>query len=80
MVLYGEGGAGRSRFIQTITEAFAARGASSTLVKAASTGVAASLVGGKTTHVIGSLSLRSKDDVGDTAKKSYRSSGGTFVS
>ena len=69
MVLYGEGGTGKSRVIQTITEAFAARGASHMLMKAAYTGVAASLVDGKTTHVIGSLSLRSKDDISDAAKK-----------
>ncbi|KAF9782783.1 hypothetical protein BJ322DRAFT_1008668, partial [Thelephora terrestris] len=50
MVLYGEGGTGKSRVIQTITEAFAARGVSHMLMKAAYTGVAASLVDGKTTH------------------------------
>jgi hypothetical protein len=38
-------------------------------MKAAYTGVAASLVDGKTTHVIGSLSLGSKDDVSDATKK-----------
>ena len=69
MILYGEGGTGKSRVIQTITEAFAARGVSHILMKAAYTGVAASLVGGKTTHVIGSLSLGSKDDISDAAKK-----------
>ena len=69
MVLYGEGGTGKSRVIQTITEAFSVRGAGHTLVKAAYTGVAASLVNGKTTHVIGSLSLRSKDEITDAAKK-----------
>lgn len=69
MVLYGEGGTGKSRVIQTITEAFAARGVSHMLMKAAYTGVAASLVDGKTTHIIGSMSLGSKDDVSDAAKK-----------
>ena len=69
MVLYGEGGTGKSRVIQTITEAFAARGVSHMLMKAAYTGVAASLVDGKTTHVIGCLSLGSKSDVSDAAKK-----------
>ena len=69
MVLYGEGGTGKSRVIQTITEVFAARGMSHMLVKAAYTGVAASLVDGKTTHVIGCLSLGSKSDVSDAAKK-----------
>jgi PIF1-like helicase len=74
MILYGEGGTGKSRVIQTVTEAFAAAGkrhhqgwpkatrnvdiklsplgASHLLVKAAYTGVAAALIGGKTTHTI----------------------------
>lgn len=69
MVLYGEGGTGKSRVIQTITEAFATRGVSHMLIKAAYTGVAASLVDGKTTHVIGCMSLASKTDVSDAAKK-----------
>lgn len=69
MILYGEGGTGKSRVIQTITEAFATLGVSHMLVKAAYTGVAASLVDGKTTHVIGCLSLGSKDNISDTAKK-----------
>ena len=69
MILYGEGGTGKSRVIQTITEAFALRGSSSMLMKAAYTGVAASLIGGKTTHVIGGLSLNSKGAVTDAAKR-----------
>ena len=60
MILYGEGGTGKSRVIQTITESFAACGVSHMLVKAAYTGVAASLVDGKTMHVIAGLSLGSK--------------------
>ena len=47
MIMYGEGGTGKSRVIQTITESFAARGVSRMLVKAAYTGVAASLWVGK---------------------------------
>jgi len=69
MILYGEGGTGKSRVIQTMTEAFEARGSKHILVKAAYTGVAASLVGGKTTHVIAGLSLHSKGSVKDVAKK-----------
>ncbi|GLB44644.1 putative G-quadruplex DNA unwinding [Lyophyllum shimeji] len=57
MILQGEGGTGKSRVIQTITEAFKARGASHMLLKSAFTGVAASLIDGKTTHVIGGISL-----------------------
>ena len=69
MVLYGEGGTGKSRVIQTITESFSACGAAHMLVKAAYTGVAASLVNGKTTHVIASLSVGSKGSVTDASKK-----------
>ena len=69
MILYGEGGTGKSRVIQTITESFAARGVSRILVKAAYTGVAASLVDGKTTHVIAGLSLGTRGGVTDALKK-----------
>jgi len=69
MVLYGEGGTGKSRVIQTVTDAFEARGSKHMLVKAAYTGVAASLIDGKTTHVIASLSLHSKGSIKDEAKK-----------
>ena len=69
MILYGEGGTGKSRVIQTITELFAAHGVSHMLVKAAYTGVAASLVDGKTTHVIAGLSLGSRGGVTDALKK-----------
>ena len=70
MILYGEGGTGKSRVIQTITESFAVRRASHMLVKAAYTGVAASLVNGKTTHVIAGISLGTKrGSVTDASKK-----------
>ncbi|THU78169.1 hypothetical protein K435DRAFT_567553, partial [Dendrothele bispora CBS 962.96] len=50
MILYGEGGTGKSKVIQTVTEVFKARGVSDWLIKSAYTGVAASLIDGKTTH------------------------------
>ena len=56
MILHGEGGTGKSKVIQTITQAFAQRGVSSMLLKSAYTGVAASLIDGKTTHTIGMIS------------------------
>ncbi|THH11044.1 hypothetical protein EW146_g8174 [Bondarzewia mesenterica] len=58
IILSGEGGTGKSKVIQTITEAFHQRGASSLLVKAAYTGIAASLISGKTTHTICMLSQK----------------------
>ncbi|KIL56471.1 hypothetical protein M378DRAFT_89250, partial [Amanita muscaria Koide BX008] len=50
MIIYGEGGTGKSKVIQTVTESFAAKGVKFMLVKTAYTGVAASLIDGKTTH------------------------------
>lgn len=52
MLLHGEGGTGKSRVIQTISQYFRCRGARQLLLKAAYTGVAASLIDGKTTHTI----------------------------
>ena len=57
MLLYGEGETGKSKVIQIVTEGFKARGTQYMLIKAAYTGVAASLIDGKTTHVIGGISL-----------------------
>ncbi|KAI9067822.1 hypothetical protein FKP32DRAFT_1563049, partial [Trametes sanguinea] len=50
MLLVGEGGTGKSRVIQTITAMFAKKGASHMLAKGAYTGIAASLISGKTLH------------------------------
>ncbi len=69
MVLYGEGGTGKSRVIQTVTEAFAARGCAYMLVKAAYTGIAASLIDGKTTHVIGHVAVKKDGQLTDDAKR-----------
>ncbi len=69
MILYGEGGTGKSRVIQTITEAFAARSASYMLVKAAYTGIAASLVDGKTTHIIGHISVASDGRLSEDGRR-----------
>ncbi|KAF8443783.1 hypothetical protein L210DRAFT_3334866, partial [Boletus edulis BED1] len=52
MLIPGEGGVGKSKTIQTITQNFRRRGASHLLVKSAYTGIAASLIDGKTLHVI----------------------------
>ncbi len=69
MVLYGEGGTGKSKVIQTITEEFNQRDVKQMLVKAAYTGVAASLIDGKTTHNIGGLSVKQRgNSVSDETK------------
>ena len=68
MILYGEGGTGKSKVIQTVSEAFAQKGVKYMLVKAAYTGVAASLIDGKTTHTIASLSMNSEGTLSDELK------------
>ncbi|KAI0728096.1 hypothetical protein C8Q72DRAFT_780541, partial [Fomitopsis betulina] len=50
MIMVGEGGTGKSRVIQTVTQYFKVRQAEDLLQKAAYTGIAASLIDGKTTH------------------------------
>ncbi|KZT50436.1 hypothetical protein CALCODRAFT_425069, partial [Calocera cornea HHB12733] len=52
MVLYGEGGTGKSRVIQTITKRFRQMNLQHILIKAAYTGIAASLIDGFTLHHI----------------------------
>jgi hypothetical protein len=73
MQIQGEGGTGKSRVIQTITELFRAKGVSSMLVKGAYTGIAASLIDGKTTHRLAFMNSRGNklDDPipGETRKK-----------
>ncbi|RDX46831.1 hypothetical protein OH76DRAFT_1355375, partial [Lentinus brumalis] len=59
MIIYGEGGTGKSRVIQSVTELFAAANCSEMLVKSAYTGIAASLIDGKTTHTLGHVPLSS---------------------
>ncbi|KAJ7031923.1 hypothetical protein C8F04DRAFT_934012, partial [Mycena alexandri] len=58
MLIHGEGGTGKSKVIKTVTQAFSDRGVPHMLLKSAYTGVAASLIDGKTTHIIGGISLR----------------------
>jgi len=58
MLIHGEPGTGKSKVIQTLTENFVRRGAKSMLQKSAYTGIAASLIDGKTTHTIGLISPR----------------------
>lgn len=69
MIIYGEGGTGKSRVIQTVTENFAQRGTKYMLLKAAYTGVAASLIDGKTTHVIGMISTSGRPMSDETKTK-----------
>jgi len=57
MIICGEGGTGKSKVLQTVTEAFQQQNSDHHLLKAAYTGMAVSLINGKMTHVIGALSV-----------------------
>ncbi|KIM64602.1 hypothetical protein SCLCIDRAFT_1213106 [Scleroderma citrinum Foug A] len=59
MIIAGEGGVGKSKTIQTITQNFYHRGVAHMLVKGAYTGIAASIIDGKTLHVIAQISILS---------------------
>ena len=69
MHIPGEGGVGKSKVIQLITENFEKRGVGHKLVKAAFTGIAASLIGGKTLHVITKMGVGRKRNQGAEAAK-----------
>jgi len=56
LVIHGEGGTGKSKVIQTVTQFFLCKGAGYMLLKSAYTGIAASLIEGKTTHSIAMIS------------------------
>ena len=67
MIIYGEGALASSKVIQTITEIFIQKGAKYMLVKSAYTGVAASLIDGKTMHTL-ALSMNSDGTLSDDSK------------
>ena len=69
MLIHGEGGTGKSKVIQTITEYFMHRGVTHMLLKAAYTGVAASFVNGKTTHTIAMVSVGKDTMISNKSKK-----------
>jgi len=56
MLIHGEPGTGKSKAIQTVTEYFVHRQVRFMLQKSAYTGIAASLIDGKTTHTIAMIS------------------------
>lgn len=69
MMIPGEGGVGKSKLIQTITRNFGYHGTGNWLVKGAYTGIAASLVDGKTLHVLGGIPVKGGKQSGQTLKK-----------
>ncbi|KIM60950.1 hypothetical protein SCLCIDRAFT_123270 [Scleroderma citrinum Foug A] len=68
MLIHGEPGTGKSKAIQTATEHFIHRGARFMLQKSAYTGIAASLIDGKTTHTIAMISPRKDQSVSAESK------------
>ena len=69
MHMHGEGGTGKSRVIQTVTELFHREGVCSMVQKAAYMGIATSLVDGKTTHAIAGLSMNGRRMSEETRKR-----------
>ena len=69
MIVHGKGGTGKSRVIQTITEYFIQRGSKYLLLKAVYTGVTASIIDGKTTHIIGMISTSGRPMSNETKAK-----------
>ena len=68
LIIYGEGGTGKSVVIQTVTDAFAARGALYLLIKSSYTGIAASLIDGKTCHLLAQISIGRNGKLSETSK------------
>jgi hypothetical protein len=69
MILYGEGGTGKSKIIQMISALFAQRGMSNLLQKTAYTGVAASLIDGQTMHTLCGMSVKQRGRMSMEAKR-----------
>jgi len=57
MIVIGQGGVGKSTLINAVTDAFEEQGAKNLLAKTATTGVAASIIGGTTLHWWGGLPI-----------------------
>jgi len=69
MLIPREGGVGKLKTIQTITENFCSKGVGHILAKAAYTGIAASLVDGKTLHVLVQIPVNGHTQSQKTARK-----------
>lgn len=69
LIIYGEGGTGKSKVIQTISAAFRQKRAYHLLQKTAYTGIAASLIDGQTMHSLCGMSIGKKGKISSEAKK-----------
>lgn len=58
MIIPGEGGVGKSKLIQTMTQNFECSGVGHWWVKGAYTGITVLLIDGKTLHVLAGIPVR----------------------
>jgi hypothetical protein len=69
MQIQGKGGTGKSKVIQTTTDFFVGQDCFIMLIKSVYTGIAASIINGKTTHTVGKISLSGDKVLSDEAKE-----------
>lgn len=69
MMIPGEGGVGKSKLIQTITKVFQQREVGDWCIKGAYTGITASLIDGKTLHVLAGIPIHGGKQSAQTMKK-----------
>ena len=69
MHVLGAGGVGKSKVIETITDNFEKRGIRNQLVKAAYTGIAASIIGGSTLHTVARLPHKGSKQSAESQRK-----------
>ena len=69
MMIPGEGGVGKSTLIRALTQDFVSRNVGHWSVKGAYTGIAASLIDGKTLHVLAGIPVRGGKQSAQTLKK-----------
>jgi hypothetical protein len=72
MVIVGQGGTGKTTLINAITRAFDQVGISSWLAKTAISGVAASLIGGRTVHWWAGIPVQNEGDVKEPSTRAGR--------
>ena len=71
MMLYGEGGSGKLKVIQTVTHLFQEKGVVFMLQKTSYMGIVASLMDGKTMHTLTGMSVRKKGKMSSECKQNF---------
>jgi PIF1-like helicase len=69
MIIPGEGGVGKTKVVQSIVRNFHLHGVDEWCVKGAYTGIAASLINGKTLHVLAGIPIRGGKQSAQTKKR-----------